>query len=200
MSGTLAQFDFEELEAAGAEAAARVAGLLERAHREADAIADEARARGYDEGLAAAAARLEPARTALEQAAQGLAEVRGEAAETAEVRAVELALALAEKILGAALDVRPELVQQVVAGALRRAGAADRLVLAVHPDDADLVLACVDGLPHGTGGRPPEVLADRRVGRGGCIVSTGDGEIDVRLDQQLERAADVLRETLASGG
>ena len=45
--------------------------------------------------------------------------------------------------------------------------------------------------------RQIEIVGERRVPRGGCIVRTVEGEIDARVEQQLERAAALLRDATA---
>jgi flagellar assembly protein FliH len=193
---TVETFSFEELsggvvEASGASSAAvRAAGVVEAAQAEAEGIRAEARQVGFAEGraagLAAAADEIEPAARAL---AAAVDEVRGTLAglaAQAEQSAVELALALADKVLATSLELRPELVQELVVGALR--GVAEReLVLEVHPDDVELLSGAIEGV---------ELVPERRVARGGCVVRTPDGEIDARIGQQLERAAEALRAAL----
>jgi flagellar assembly protein FliH len=145
-----------------------------------EAIAEEARARGYADGIAQAAAELAPARDALLAAVDAV----GATTDALERRAVELALQLAEKILYAKLDAEPELVCSVVAGALRRLSGVDRVIVEVNPEDEPLVLAAeLRGI---------DVVPERRIARGGCIVRTGDGELDARIEEQLARAAAVL--------
>jgi flagellar assembly protein FliH len=166
-----------------------------------ESVVAEARDRGYlqgvEEGRAAALAGAAPAVDAL---ATGLAALEQEQAaflDRAEQAAVELALALAGKIVGAAIDVRPELVLEVVAGALRRTTVRDQLVLQVNPDDYELVRAAADGLADRIGGiRRLDVVAERRVERGGCVVRTEEGEIDGQVGEQLSRAAEIAAEAL----
>jgi flagellar assembly protein FliH len=142
-----------------------------------DALAAEARAE--------AAAELEPIREALDGAIKAFDQARDELVAIAEQRAVELALALTDKILHTALEVDPSLVVSVATGALRRVVHGERVVLEVNPEDVELVEEAL-------GGRV-EVAPERRVPRGGCVVRTSEGEIDARIDEQLARAADVLR-------
>jgi flagellar assembly protein FliH len=170
--------------------AAQAAGIIQAARLEADAIETEARERGFAEGysagLATAAAELEPARAALAAAADGVRATLAELTAQAERQAAELALALADKVLAAALEVRPELVGDVVAGALR--GVTEReLKIEVHPDDVAFLTDAAAGV---------EIVPERRIARGGCVVRTPDGEIDARISEQLERAAEVVRESL----
>jgi flagellar biosynthesis/type III secretory pathway protein FliH len=176
--------------------------LVATARDEADAITAEARARGHEEGLAAgmaeAQAHLDPARAALVEARSALDRIAGEAVPAIEARAVELAIALAEKILHTALDIDPALVCSVVNGALRRVVSRERIVLEVCPEDEDLIKATLARDQTDLGAlRQVEIVADRRVPRGGCIVRTVEGEIDARVEQQLERAATLLRNATA---
>src|SRR5262249_41881132 len=148
-------FTFEQLSggvievSAESSAAVRAAGVVAQAQAEAEAIRADARelgfAEGHADGLAAAAAGLDPKRALLEAAAVEVRAALAELTAHVEREAVELALVLADKILATALDVRPELVQDVVVGCLR--GVVDRdLVLEVHPDDLSLLEGCVEGI------------------------------------------------------
>jgi flagellar assembly protein FliH len=170
-----------------AAAAARAA-----AEREATELRALAREQGYREGIEAARAETEAALRALAAALEGVEAERARSAGAVEREAVELALALADKVLASALEVRPELVVEVVEGTLRRLVERERIVVLVHPDDVELVRAAADSL--GTIGSVErlDVQAERRVPRGGAILRTPAGEIDARVGSQLERAREVL--------
>jgi flagellar assembly protein FliH len=164
-------------------------------------LAEEARERGHAAGLVAgleeARTRMAPAATALGDALDGVAAEQEEFLIRAEQAAVDLALRLAEKIVGAAIDADPEAVLGVIAGALRRATVRDHLVLEVNPDDFELVHDLAEELASRVGGvRRLDVVAERRVTRGGCVVRTEEGEIDARIEQQLERAREVVEQAL----
>lgn len=200
-------FDFGQLEASRREAtgpssaSARAALIIEQAYEAAAQIESEAAARGreqgYAEGAQLAIAEVEPARASLEEAARALHQAQEAYVDRAEGRAVELAIAIAEKIVGATFELDPSRVCDVVAGALRRAVARDHVVLEVNPDDLEVVRRSAEDVAARLGGvHQIEVVAERRVGRGGCIVRTGSGEVDARIATQLDRAAEVLRESL----
>jgi flagellar biosynthesis/type III secretory pathway protein FliH len=150
-----------------------------------------ARAAGYDEGLAAGRAEVSGAARAMAAAAGRLDEASATAAADAEPVAVELALRIAEKILAGELEARPELVLDVVRGALRRLTEPLPATLLVNPEDAELVRGSIADLSVEHGGKLT-VRDDRRVERGGCVVSTPAGEIDAQIKAQLERAAKVI--------
>ena len=63
----------------------------------------------------------------------------------------------------------------------------------VHPDDLELVARVDRRDPRELGGiEHCEVQAERRVGRGGAMVRTPEGEIDARLETKLARAREVV--------
>ena len=161
------------------------------------AAAAEGREAGYAAGLAEAHLAFEPARAALEAAARGIVAARDEFISLAEARAIELALALAEKVIGVALELRPELVVEIATGALRRAAERDHVVLLVNPDDLQLVRDAAGDLSAALGGiRRFEIVPERRIVRGGCLVQTAEGEIDATVLTQLDRARAVLTAAL----
>jgi flagellar assembly protein FliH len=199
-------FEFEPLAADAAAVAvpadgpvrlAQAADVLETARREAEQIREAARqegfAAGYTAGLASVDQRLGPATEALGAAHAALDAERANVADAVEREAVELALRIAEKALGAAVEARPEHVVDVVRGGLRRLLERERVVVLVHPEDLDLVRKGAEGLKSQLGGIGElDVQAERRVARGGAIVRTAAGEVDGRLETQLERAREAL--------
>jgi flagellar biosynthesis/type III secretory pathway protein FliH len=159
------------------------------------AAATRAREEGLAAGLAEAREQLEPARSALLAAAARFSQAVEAVVPVAEERAVELAVVLAEKILSTALEADPALVAAVVTGALRRVLPGGPFVVEVNPADVELVRASLGDVERELGALPSlEVAGERRVGRGGCIVRTPEGELDARLERQLVRAAELLRE------
>ena len=147
-------------------------------------------------------AAVEERRQALEAArdegfAAGLAAAREEVGPAVEEAAAELALQVAAKVLGATLEVRPELVVEVTRGALRRLSEPVEATLLVNPDDAERIREALADLS-AEHGATLAVRAERRVDRGGCVVRTGAGEVDARVGAQLDRAAEIVREGLGA--
>lgn len=188
-------FEFPELVAPPPPIEVAAEAEAERREDAEAARVEAARVEGFDEGLASGRAEIGSAVEALEAAAAELAREREASAAATEQAAAELALQIAEKILGAALEVRPELVLDVVRGALRRLAEPQESVLLVNSEDADLVREALEELAAGHGA-PLTVRAERRVARGGCVVRTQAGEIDAKVSAQLERAGAVIRSEL----
>jgi flagellar biosynthesis/type III secretory pathway protein FliH len=204
---TSAEFSFEALEAPAetpapgshAEADAVMAALAQ-AESDADTLRAEAREQGMREGRDEALAALTPALEAFAQATEAVQADQHVRAERLEAHAVDLALFLAEKILGAAIAVEPDHVIEAVRGALRGIVERERVTVLVHPEDLELVRDSMDGLRATLGGiEHCEVQAERRVSRGGAVVRTPDGDVDARVETKLQRAREVVEAALSTG-
>jgi flagellar biosynthesis/type III secretory pathway protein FliH len=107
-------------------------------------------------------------------------------------RILPIAIALAERLLGAALELHPERVASLAAAVLAEARGARRAVIDAHPADAA-------ALEHhlGAGGldaRSYEIRRDDSLARGALRLHTDLGIIDAQLAPRLERLADALRD------
>jgi flagellar assembly protein FliH len=201
LSDAPVSYAYEQLEAS--QAPPRDAGerLLAQASAEAEQIRERARAEGYEQGRAAGhehgVAEIARAVSALVEAVHGLDALRVEVAEAVEQDAIELALALAGKILAGAFQARPELVVEIVQGALRRITDRRRITVLVNPADLDVVRGALGELTaQGSGVEVCDLQSDERVGVGSAIVRTAEGEVDASVATQLERAGEVARSTL----
>jgi flagellar assembly protein FliH len=204
---TSAEFSFEALEApityaapAGAASSPdAVMTSLAEAEAEAHALRAAAREEGLREGREEALAAMAPALEALSQAADAVQFDQIARAERLEAHAVDLGLYLAEKVVGGAISVKPELVLEAVKGALRGIVERERVTVLVHPLDLELVRDAMDGVRASLGGiEHCEVQAERRVSRGGAIVRTPDGDVDARVETKLQRAREVVEAAIGT--
>jgi flagellar biosynthesis/type III secretory pathway protein FliH len=206
---TSAEFSFEALEApvtyaaptsaATGSAHDEVMTALAEAEAEAQALRAAAREEGLREGREEALAAMGPAIEALSQAAEAVQSDQIARSERLEAHAVDLGLFLAEKVVGGAIAVKPELVLEAVKGALRGIVERERVTVLVHPNDLELVRDAMDSVRASLGGiEHCEVQAERRVSRGGAIVRTPDGDVDARVEIKLQRAREVVEAALGS--
>jgi flagellar assembly protein FliH len=200
-SATPAAYPLEQLEPSAPPPVGTPARLLADASAEAERIRESARAQGHEQGRAQGhadgIAEAQAAAQALHAALADLHRQTDEIAQAVEHDAVELAIALAAKILAGTLEVQPERVLDTVAGALRRIADRRRIAVLVDPADLEVVSGAIGELQARTGGiELCEIQADRRVGRGGAIVRTQESEVDVTVQTQLERAREVVRAEL----
>ncbi|MEQ1439329.1 FliH/SctL family protein [Fontimonas sp. SYSU GA230001] len=140
-------------------------------------------AEGFAVGQKAALAQAQRLQTLIEHMARPLAHLD----EETEQALVELASAIARRILGEELSLRPERVVGMVREALAGVPPMPRSVrINVHPDDVALVREHV---------RPAheikdyEVVGDATLKRGDCRVVTESSQIDARLDERVRIAA-----------
>ena len=196
-------FTFEPLEPPTRAQLARIQGGAGLALSEAERIHEEARrageAEGREAGLLAAHAEVDSAIAAFARATTEVHRLRAEIVERLERDAVEMALALAEQIVAGAIDVAPERVLDGVRGALRRVSDRHRVTILVNPADLELVSGRIDDVRAELGGIDHcDVQADRRVARGGTVVSTAEGEIDAQVETQFARAREIVAEQLTT--
>jgi flagellar assembly protein FliH len=203
MSTRTQRFAFEQLESSAPPDPHDPDHLIECARAEAGAIRERARSEGLQAGFDAGCEQgLEAARSAalaLQTALSELLALREQLVGALEQDAVALALALAGKIIAGALDVEPQRVLDVIAGALRHIADRRKITVLVDPVDMEIVQASLQELSAKAGGvELCELHADRRVGRGGAIVRTPEGEVDACVDTQLEQAREAVAAELGA--
>ncbi len=155
---------------------------------EAEAAARESQARkqGVEQGRAETEKRLS---APLQQAATHLA---GQIAELARMKPglrreaeedmVQLAIAIARRILRRELTADPSALLGIAKAALDRVDAREVLRVRIHPHDTDLIRQALDSR-----GAPPriEVQPDQGLERGGIVIETARGNLDASVDSQL---------------
>ena len=107
--------------------------------------------------------------------------------------ALNLALAIAGRVLRRKLDTESELALQLVRESLDLAVGAANITVRVSPDDLSRWRAPLESLLQET--HPvatTHLLGDPQVSRGGCRVDTEFGGIDQTIETQLQRIAEEL--------
>jgi flagellar assembly protein FliH len=204
LSDAVVSYDFEQLEPSEAPPRDAPARLIAQARAEAQQIRELARAEGYEQGrragLEQGSGEISAAASALGEALGGVEALRVETAEAVETDAIELALMLAGKILAGAFQARPQLVVEIVQGALRRLTDRRRITVLVNPSDLEVVKAAIGELTaQGSGVESCDLQSDERIAVGSAIVRTGEGEVDASVHTQLERAREVVAASLQKG-
>ena len=133
-----------------------------------------ARRRGRAQGVADAALLVAAARSEREGAF-----------EQAEAELASLALALAARIVGRALELEPATLADMVAHALTTVRGRHRLDIRVHPDDLKVLEARSAQLEAAAGGAV-RFVADGRRARHSVCVDTEAGTLECDLATQIE--------------
>jgi flagellar assembly protein FliH len=110
-----------------------------------------------------------------------------------EDRAIELAVAIAARLVRRELAHDPRISQQWMREALQLATGCSTVTLRLHPDD----YATLGNWQHQltrefSGLSPARIVADPQIARGGCRVDTEFGFIDQQLETQLTRLQEEL--------
>lgn len=120
--------------------------------------------------------------------------LRRKAAAELEAELVQLALAVARKIVQREIDLAPETVAGIVRQALGRVEHAARIRIRLNPDDLTLLTEISPPLMAGRPEAGRVVLeADEGVTRGGCLIETDSGEVDARIERQFQVVEEAFR-------
>jgi type III secretion protein L len=154
--------------------------ILARAHAESARLCEEATRAGKDAGRALAEAEF---RALLSSAVTESERIRRAAIPSAR----QLAVRMAEKIVGRAVQLEPQILNDIAERALLAAGArTGTIVVRVHPDELAQLSSDPERLAaHLESGAELRIVGDPTVDRSGCIVDTQTGRLDARLRSQL---------------
>lgn len=179
----------EHLQAALAEAEARHRAELEAARQ-------EAFQRGVEEGRRQAAAQMEASVARLARAVEEIAGLKPRLRAEVEREAVELALAIARRVLRRELHVDPEAVLGLAKAAFEKAALREVTAVRLHPAHAAAIRAHLAriGAPQAI-----EIREDASLEPGAVLVDTVRGAIDASMETQLAEIGRGLADALAGG-
>lgn len=112
---------------------------------------------------------------------------------------VTLALEVARRIVGDALDAQPERWVPIVAGAIRRLVDREQVTVRVPPRLAACLREHAAALA-GDGGSEVRVVEDATLAAGACRVESRAGDVDCGLETQLAAVAEALGAGTEGGG
>ena len=152
----------------------------------------EATTKGYAQGeragAEAAAHRSEAMLRQLSQTIDELAGLRAELLQKTERQVVELALAIAGRVLRRELSIDRELLVAMARVAIERLGENTSATIRLNPED----YAVIGAHTHLGDSAVVRVVSDPLVSSGGCLVQSDFGLIDAGIDAQLGEMASAL--------
>jgi len=187
--------------------------ILLDAQAEAEQLRSQAQQQGRNEGLRAgreeglrdqqqvidsaaekqATKRLDATLPAIQAAVDALNTERNRWLTTWQNTAIQLSVAIAEKLLHAELSQRPELAQESIREALELAAGNPQIKLRMNPGDTEhLGRWCDEMVAAISPAGATEIVADASITPGGCVVETQHGKIDARIETKLARIAQEL--------
>lgn len=107
---------------------------------------------------------------------------------------LELIFAMTEKIVGVLSDQQKNLVQEVLRRVLKEAEISGKVKILVNPQN----LADIRSIEGELRQMLPDLkelglVADQSIAPGGCVIETGLGKVDARINTQLNEMVDKLR-------
>ena len=156
--------------------------ILQRAAQESEKQRQNAYDTGYQEGLAQTTELLVKARLEQEQFLKN-----------ANRDLMDLAFKIAEKIIGKQLEIEPDTIISIVKQAMQTVRQSKQLTIRVHPADAKILKENEEELQETLGRqRILDVMEDKKVQQGGCIIESEIGTVEAQLHTQLERLKKIL--------
>jgi flagellar assembly protein FliH len=174
--------------------------ILEIAQHEREAIYTHATEQGYADGHGAGFSEgLNQADAIIQQAAEiklQLDEKRLEIYRDAEIEIMEMVLDIARKVIGEELIQNPDIILSLIRLALDKCAFKDKLAIRVSEldyayvnDNKDRIIMLTQGI------NELEIICDKALQKGSCIVETPAGEVNSGLSVQMneiERAFEYL--------
>jgi flagellar assembly protein FliH len=153
-------------------------------------LREAARAEGYAEGLATGREEGELACGRMKLLAESFSSTLDNLDFRLADMVLELALDVARQVVAGELAARPERILDVVNLALKQMAESSREArLLLNPDDAALVRPHLDQVLDKNRLR---VVEDNRIVRGGCLIETGQGDLDATLPARWRQVVQVL--------
>lgn len=155
----------------------------------------------FEEGLAEGLAQRETEATdavkRMEVLHQSLVAERVQVLVEAEAAVVDLAVALARRIIGIQAVANPKVLVQVARAALEHLSERSNLEIKVHPDDLAVARRfAAHWVEKVDQDAVFKVRSSAHVGRGGCMIEGLEENVDARLDEQLKIMHQMLRDAV----
>ena len=187
-------------EAASIVAAARreAAGLIDDAREQAEAMREAAWQEGKHDGAEAARAEVEQQlreemeayrsdmHAELQEIVDAVVEGRRRLWEQQEGQILAFVLDISRQVIKTEVQQNENVLMEIIRNAMRRVTDKENMRIRVAASDAprikaarEEVMQIVDGV------RTLEIVDDRRVGPGGCVIETNAGTIDAKIETQL---------------
>jgi flagellar assembly protein FliH len=146
-------------------------------------------AQGERAGAEAARERGEAMLRRLTQTIDDLMALRTQMIHQTERQMVQLALAVARRVVHREVSLDQDLLVAMARVALERLGESAHVTVRFHPEEFEAISAARAG---DWSGAAVTVVADPRVGRGGCRVESEFGTMDAGVDAQIQELARAL--------
>ncbi len=172
-----------------AQARAQAEQILSEAYAEAERIENKAYEQGYRAGQDAAAIsseeRLKQVKAEYENSIIQLSRLREDMLSHCETDLIRLVMEIAKKVVHREVTVDREIVLTLIRVALKRIGSDTAATIHLHNDDFKILEDRRHEFLTGENG-VVNLVADRSISRGGCLIETKLGSVDARIEEQFK--------------
>lgn len=113
---------------------------------------------------------------------------------------LKLAVDIARQVIGKKIEEDDSFVLSTVKSGLRQLRDKREIKIRVSPDDVEFMRAHKDDVAVSCEGvNAIEIIDDRRIDRGGCLIETANGDLDARMETQLGEVERALLEAERDG-
>jgi len=156
--------------------------IIQNAKIEAEALKQESRNAGFEQGMAEAASKIISA-----------SRYREKVIEKFKDEIIELSVSIAEQIIREQIKVNPSLVNRIFQKAISEIEDKDLVTVYVNPEDVVSAEILVAGREGGNRiAKVVRVVADDSINRGGCVIESASEHVDARIETQLDAVRKAL--------
>lgn len=167
--------------------------ILNAASEQAVQLKNQAQRDGMAEGSAQGRQEWEERIMTAARLAVEIEDSRLERIAQSEPELLELAVAIARKIIGAELELDPSQQLALVRNALARMNGASNITIRIHPEDRELIDSHLPQLREVfTEPKPIRIEEDPAIAPGDCYIDSERGSADARVQSQLDAIVNEL--------
>lgn len=157
-------------------------------------IYDRAFSKGVREGKNQEKKKLSMAIESVTKLIKDLKILKDEFFENSEKEIIDLVFLIAKKVIHREVDIDREIIVSVLRDIIKDVRDKESIKIRLNPKDLHYIIEANPGFLSKFCDIKNTLIEDEEIGRGGAVIETHSGEIDARLDRQLNK----IRETLLS--
>ena len=147
--------------------------------------------KGYIEGEKAGfeevRRKVEPVLKNFEEALKAIDDVKMKICQNAEKETIDLAIAIAKKIISQEITTNREVIINIIKNALKEIPNKDEIKIKLNPSDLEIVLKNKESIKNSLNKFESTIfIEDENIENGGCIIETNTGDFDARIKKQIE--------------
>jgi len=142
--------------------------------------------KGYDEGMATAKKEVIENVWGVGALASSAFKIKKEIIDSAEKEVLELAVAIAEKVIRHELEIKPELMQEIVKAAIAQLKDKEEIKIIINPALIQNLYEFTEEFKKTIKGlKSIKIIEDKTIPKDGVIVESPESRIDARIETQL---------------